>query len=211
MIRVVIADDHALILEGLEKMLRSEGEFEILARCEDGEAAVAAVRELRPDVAILDIRMPVLDGVAAVERLRREGDPTRVVLLTAGLDDARILDGFRVGAEGIVLKEMAPRLLVETVRRVHAGSSSWDHAAVMAALRRMMQQEHVHRRAGKLITPRETEIVTMVAQGLRNKEIASAMKITEGTVKLHLSSIYEKLGLEGRVALTLWAREHGLA
>lgn len=210
MIRLIIADDHPLILEGLEKMFRAEGDFELLERCPDGEAAVAAVTELRPDVAIFDIRMPRLDGVAALERLRSSGVPVKVILLTAGLDDARILDGFRVGAEGIVLKEMAPRLLVETVRRVHGGGHAWDHASVMEALRRMMQQEHAKGRAADVLTPRETEIAVMVASGLRNKEIAYRLSITEGTVKLHLNSIYEKLGVEGRVGLSLWAREAGL-
>ena len=210
MIRLVIADDHPLILEGLEKMFRTEGDFELLARCSDGEEAVTVVTALTPDVALFDIRMPKLDGVGALERLRSTGVPSRVVLLTAGLDDARVLDGFRVGAEGIVLKEMAPRLLVETVRRVHAGGQCWDHPSVMNALRRMMQQEHVRHRAATLLTPRETEIATMVAGGLRNKEIAFRLSITEGTVKMHLNSIYEKLRVDGRVALTLWARESGL-
>lgn len=210
MIRLVIADDHPLILEGVERMFRSEGDFDLLARCGDGEEAAAAVARTKPDVAIFDIRMPKLDGVAALERLRSGGVTSKVVLLTAGLDDGRILDGFRVGAEGIVLKEMAPRLLVETVRRVHAGGQCWDNPSVMGALRRMMQQEHVRSRAATLLTPRETEITAMVASGLRNKEIAFRLSISEGTVKLHLNSIYEKLGVDGRVPLTLWAREAGL-
>ena len=210
MIRLVIADDHPLILEGLEKMFRSEDDFEILARCQDGEEAVAKVRELRPDVAIFDIRMPRLDGVSALEQLRTEGVPIRVVLLTAGIDDARILDGFRLGAEGIVLKEMAPRLLVETVRRVHGGAQCWDHASVMGALRRMMQEEHTRSRTSALLSPREREIVRMVIAGMRNKEIAWKLQIAEGTVKLHLNSIYEKIGVDGRVALSIWARETGI-
>lgn len=210
MIRLAIADDHPLILEGLEKMLRAEEDFELTSRSMDGEAAVADVMLHRPDVAIFDVRMPKLDGVAALEKLRQIGVPTRVVLLTAGLDDARILDGFRIGADGIVLKEMAPRLLVDCVRRVHEGLQCWDNPAVMSAVRRMMQQEHTRTRSVSVLTPREVEIATMVATGLRNKEIAWKLSITEGTVKLHLNSIYDKVGVDGRVALTLWARDAGL-
>lgn len=211
MIRLVIADDHALILEGLERMFRNEDGFEILSRSSDGLEAVAAVRDLQPDIAIFDIRMPKMDGVAALEALRSEGNQTRIILLTAGIDDARILDGFRLGAEGIVLKEMAPRLLVETVRKVHAGSQCWDHASVMEALRRMMQEDHARSRTTALLSPRETEIVRMVAAGMRNKEIAWKLNIAEGTVKLHLSSIYEKVRVDGRVALTLWARDNSFS
>lgn len=210
MIRLVIADDHPLILEGLERMFRPEDDFAILARCSAGDEAVAAVRELKPDIAIFDIRMPRLDGVAALEALRSEGNQVRVVLLTAGIDDARILDGFRLGADGIVLKEMAPRLLVETVRKVHAGAQCWDHASVVGALRRMMQEDHARTRTQGLLSPREIEIARMVAAGMRNKEIAWKLNITEGTVKLHLNSIYDKSGVDGRVALTLWARDNGL-
>jgi DNA-binding NarL/FixJ family response regulator len=210
-IRIVIADDHPFILDGLDHLFRGESDCEIVARCSNGEEALAAVERYVPDVLVLDVRMPKMDGIELLRELNRRAYPSRVVLLTASLDDARLLEAFRLGAKGLVLKESAPRLLIQSVRQVHAGNESWNGTAIAGALRMLLQRHRAFEDASATLTPRELEITRMVAQGLRNKEIATRLSITEGTVKFHLHSIYEKLQIDGRFALITWARDNGVA
>jgi len=209
-IRIVVADDHPFILDGLDRLFGGEGDCEVVARCTDGEEALAAIRSYRPDVVVLDVRMPQMDGIELLRRLERRRERTRVVLLTASLDDARLLEAFSLGASGLVLKESAPRLLVESVRQVAAGNQSWNGDVIAGALRHVLQREKGFASVSSTLTPRELEVTRMVAAGLRNKEIATRLDITEGTVKFHLHSIYEKLQIDGRYALMTYAREHGL-
>lgn len=210
-IRIAIADDHPFILDGLEQLFRGEDDCEIVARCLNGEEALQAVERYRPDVLVLDVRMPQMDGIELLRIVHERQLPTRVVLLTASLDDARLLEAFRLGASGLVLKESAPRLLAQSVRQVAAGEQSWNGKAIAGALRLVLQREQAVAAASSTLTPREVEVTKMVASGLRNKEIASRLDITEGTVKFHLHSIYEKLRIDGRYALITYARDHGLA
>ncbi|HVS31081.1 MAG TPA: response regulator transcription factor [Thermoanaerobaculia bacterium] len=210
-IRLVVADDHPFILDGLDQLFRGEVDCDIVARTSNGEEALAAVEKYRPDILVLDVRMPQMDGIELLRRLQQKELPTRVVLLTASLEDARLLEAFRLGASGLVLKESAPRLLVQSVRQVAAGEQSWNGKAIAGALRLVLQREQAAASLSAALTPREVEVTKMVASGLRNKEIASRLAITEGTVKFHLHSIYEKLGIDGRYALIGYARDHGLA
>lgn len=210
-IRIVVADDHPFILDGLEQLFRGEADCEIVARAADGEQALRAVRTYNPDVLILDVRMPRLDGIELLRRMRELQLPAKVVLLTASLDDARLLEAFRLGAGGLVLKESAPRLLVQSVRQVARGQQSWNGRAIAGALRLVLQREQAVAAVSSVLTPRELEVTRMVASGLRNKEIASRLGISEGTVKFHLHGIYEKLQIDGRYALMSYARDHGLA
>jgi len=209
-IRIAVADDHPFILDGLEQLFRAEQDIEIVSRSLNGEEALEAVRELRPDVLVLDVRMPKLDGIALLARMQELQLPTRVVLLTASLDDARLLEAFRLGACGLVLKESAPRLLVQSVRQVASGEQTWNGKAIAGALRLVLQREQAAAAASSMLTPREREVTKLVAEGLRNKEIATRLDITEGTVKFHLHGIYEKLRIDGRYALISYAREQGL-
>ena len=209
-IRLVVADDHPFILDGLDQLFRGEQDCEIVARTSNGEEALAAVERYRPDILVLDVRMPQMDGIELLRRMRGTEISTRVVLLTASLEDARLLEAFRLGASGLVLKESAPRLLVQSVRQVAAGEQSWNGKAIAGALRLVLQREQAAASLSSSLTPREVEVTKMVASGLRNKEIASRLDITEGTVKFHLHSIYEKLGIDGRYALISYARDHGL-
>ncbi|HEX6178252.1 MAG TPA: response regulator transcription factor [Thermoanaerobaculia bacterium] len=210
-IRIVVADDHPFILDGLDQLFRAESDCEIVARSTDGEEALRAVQTFRPDVLVLDVRMPRLDGIELLRRMHELQLSTKVVLLTASLDDARLLEAFRLGASGLVLKESAPRLLVQSVRQVANGEQSWNGKAIAGALRLVLQREQAVAAASAVLTARELEVTRMVASGLRNKEIASRLEITEGTVKFHLHSIYEKLQIDGRYALMSYARDHGLA
>src|ERR1051326_1986749 len=210
MIRIVIADDHPFILDGLEGVFRNEHDCEIVARATNGDEAFRALEKYRPDILVLDVRMPESDGIDVLRRMQRHSFPTKVVLLTASIDDARLLEAFRLGASGLVLKESAPRLLVQSVRQVMAGEQSWNGKAIAGALRLMLQREQAVAAVSSTLTPRETEVMRMVASGLRNKDIAARLDITEGTVKFHLHSIYEKLHIDGRYALMSYARDHGI-
>jgi len=209
-ISVVLADDHPLVLEALENVFRLQEDIVVRARCGDGVEALRAVREHRPDVLVLDIRMPGMDGLALIRELKKEKLPTRVVLLTAALDEEEVLAAIRLGVKGVVLKEMAPRLLVQCVRTVHAGGDWLEKQSVRLALDKLLRREAGAREVARILTPREIEIVRMVAGGLRNKEIAAKLHVNEGTVKLHLHHIYTKLGVNSRVALTLYAQDRGL-
>jgi DNA-binding NarL/FixJ family response regulator len=209
-IRIVIADDHPFILDGLEQLFRAEGDCEVVARSTDGEKALQAVQRYEPDVLVLDVRMPRLDGIELLRRMQELQLPARVVLLTASLDDARLLEAFRLGACGLVLKESAPRMLVQSVRQVANGEQSWNGKAIAGALRLVLQREQAVASASSMLTPRELEVTRMISAGLRNKEIASRLKVSEGTIKFHLHSIYEKLQIDGRYALMSYARDHGL-
>lgn len=208
---LVLADDHPIILDGLEQLFRLEEGLEVVARCRDGAETLQAVREIEPDVLVLDVRMPGPDGIEILRQLSGEGLPTRVVLLTAGLEDDQLLEAIRAGARGVVLKEMAPQLLVEAVRTVLRGGQWLEKGLGGRALTKLLQRERGLSEASRLLTPRELEIVRMVARGLRNRAIAETLFITEGTVKVHLHNIYEKVGVDGRVELTLYAQDKGLA
>ena len=209
-ISLVLTDDHPLILDALESLFRLEPDFKVVARCSDGEETLAAVRKWRPDVLLLDIRLPgKKNGLAVLREMKQEKIATRTVVLTAGLDEDESLEAIRLGVNGIVLKEMAPVLLVKCIRKVHAGEPWIEKQSVGLALERLLKQESVGQMLATL-TPREVEVVRMVTRGLRNKEVAEKLGITEGTVKIHLHKIYEKFQIDGRLALMVFAQERGL-
>jgi DNA-binding NarL/FixJ family response regulator len=210
-IRVVLADDHPIILDGLEILFRMERDIQVVARCVNGAEALQAVRLHRPDILILDIRMPGKDGLAVLREMKADGLPTQAVLLTVALDEEDALEALRLGVRGVVLKEMAPQMLVQCVRKVHAGEQWLERRSVGRALEKLLWREAGTREVAGVLTPREIEIVRMVATGLRNKEIADKLSISEGTVKIHLHHIYEKLRLDGRLELALYAQDRGLA
>lgn len=209
-IRIALADDHPIVLQGLRQLFERESDLRVVAACGSGQEVLAAVRGGGVDVVLLDLRMPGLTGLEALRTIHDEQIPCAPVLLTASVDDDQIVEAVRLGARGIVLKESPPAVLVECVRRVHAGHRWLDQATLSRAFERVVSREHASREAAALLTPRETEIVRMVAEGLRNREIAARTAIAEGTVKIHLHNIYEKLGVDGRVALVVYAREKGL-
>ncbi len=208
-IRLVLADDHRIILEGLEQLFRREKDFEVIATATNGEDALTAVRAKRPDVLVLDINMPKGNGLWVLKNVHTEKLKTRVVLLTATLDDDEVLEAMQFGVSGLVLKEAAAVNLVETVRRVQRGERALEPMLVSRALDRLSQREDA-KKIVEVLSKRETEIVKMVAAGLRNKEIALKLSIGEGTVKTHLHTIYEKLGVHGRVELAMYALERGI-
>jgi DNA-binding NarL/FixJ family response regulator len=209
-IQLVLADDHPLVLDGLEQLFRLSRDFIVVARCRDGEETLKALRLYRPDILILDVRMPRCDGLEVLRVLQNENLPTRVVLLTADLEEEQLLEALQLGVGGIVLKEMAPRLLVDAVREVHTGGRWVDKGSANRALEKLLRREEESHDAEPSLTPRELEIVRSVARGLRNKTIAEQLQITEGTVKIHLHNIYQKLEVSGRGELAFHARSKGL-
>ncbi len=209
-ITLVLADNHPIFLEGLEQTLRREPDFEVVASCLNGEAALEAVRQHKPDILTLGLRMPGMDGLGVLREMQKEKLPTQVVVLTAALDEDEALEAIRLGASGMVLKEMAPRLLIQCIRKVHAGEQWLEKRSISQALERLLKRESAMRQIGELLTPREIEVVRMVAEGLRNREIADRLHINQGTVKVHLHNIYEKLKLKSRLQLARYARDKGL-
>jgi len=210
-IRLVLADDHPIVLDGLEQLFGLEPDFEIVARCRDGDETLGVLRSAQVDVLVLDVRMPVRDGLEVLKVMQQERMTARVVLLTAAIEEDRLVEALRLGVGGVVLKETAPQLLVEAVRQVSAGRRWLDKGSVHRALDRLLEGEAGSREAAQTLTPRELEIVTMVARGLRNRAIAEQLFITEGTVKIHLHNIYRKTGVDGRLELAVYAQAKGLA
>ena len=209
-ITLVLSDDHPLILDGLENLFRLEKDFKVAARCLDGEETVKAVRKHKPDVLVLDIRMPGTDGLSVLRQMKKEKLSTRVVLLTGVLDEEELAEAVRLGVRGLVLKEMAPKLLVQCIRQVHAGELWLEKRSVSLALEKLLRREAGQREVAQLLTPREIEIVKQVVAGLRNIEIGKRLFISEGTVKMHLHNIYQKLGVDSRINLTSYAQGKGL-
>ena len=210
-IRVIITDDHPLVLTGLYHLLREHPEFEVLARCSSGTEAIAAVRLHRPDILVLDLMMPGMDGLAVARELHRSGEEMpHVVLLTAQLHEDQLIEALHLGVRGFILKEMATKLLVECLRRVHAGGQWLEKDSASRAMAKLVKREAKGREVATLLTPREIEVVRMVAKGLTNKEIASQLCIADGTVKIHLHNIFEKAKINRRAELVRFADEYGL-
>jgi DNA-binding NarL/FixJ family response regulator len=210
-IKLVLADDHRIILDGLAGLFSQESDCTVLACCTTGDEALQAVRRHRPDILILDLRMPGKDGFAVLRDLQKGRFPIKVVVLTADLDENEVLEAIRLGVRGVVLKEMATQQLLQCVRKVYRGGDWLEKNSVKRALEGLLQQEaRGVRQDSTLLTAREKELVRLVAQGLRNKEVARELSISEGTVKIHLHNIYEKLSVKGRMELAMFAKNKGL-
>ena len=208
-IRVAIVDDHPIGLDGLTKLFSDEPQFEVVASARNGNDVLRLVRQHSPDVLILDLRMPGKDGIAVLGELKRHPSLTKVVVLTA-TDNDDVLLAIRLGARGVVLKDMASRLLLECVRIVHSGGTWLEKSVAARAVDRLLQRENGIRSIAKTLTPREVEVARMFADGMQSKHVADKLSISEGTAKLHLHHIYTKLTLRGRVELVRSMQRHGL-
>ena len=207
-IRLILVDDHPIVLGGLQQLLQRQPDFAVLAACPDADSAMSAMRREMPDVLVLDLRMPGSDGLEFLRRLADAGMTCTSVLLTAAIEDAEVQEAVRLGVSGLVMKDSTPDTLVECVRCVHGGGQWLDPEIVGRAFRSALERETAAREMA--LTPREIEIVRMVAEGLRNRVIATRLSISEGTVKVHLHNIYDKLGVDGRLELTLVAQQKKL-
>lgn len=209
-IKVALADDHRIILDGLVQLFERTDDISVVGTATDGEGALNLVRVRKPDVLVMDLSMPGMDGIQALEVIHEEKLSARVILLTAAIDDKTVVRAMNLGVWGLVLKEAASVQLVRAVRRVALGKRALEESLIGKAVERMSRATEAEREMAGVLSPRETDVVKMVAQGLRNKEIADELNLTEGTVKSYLHSIYEKLDVRGRVELTLFAQEKGL-
>jgi DNA-binding NarL/FixJ family response regulator len=218
-VRILIADDHPIVRDGLKKLLLLEDDFDIVGEAGDGREVLEKVRELDPDVLLLDLRMPNLDGLAALQALQQVNQRTRVIILTASEDKNEFVQAMKLGCSGIVLKQTAPDLIVKSIRKVHSGEIWLDSHTTAAVMRQFSTALEGGSPAGSgaskgrersPLSAREREIVALVAQGYKNKEMAEKMFISEQTVKNHLHNIFDKLGVSDRLELALYAIHKGL-
>jgi two-component system, NarL family, nitrate/nitrite response regulator NarL len=204
---LILVDDHPLMLAGLERLLRAEPDFDILATCGSVEEGWDAVIKYQPDVVVLDLKLGEGDGLTLLSRLGSNGaGRPAVVVLTASEDENIWLQAAQLGARGVVLKATAPRVLEDCLRTVHRGDT-WLHVAGVDLAARLAQRKAAEAQLESLLTPRELEVVRIAATGADNHEIAERLSISLGTVKIHLHHVYDKLRLSGREALMRLLRE----
>jgi DNA-binding NarL/FixJ family response regulator len=218
MIRILLVDDQALFREGLRTLLSIRPDLEVVGEAENGREGIEMAASLRPDVILMDLRMPVLNGVAATEQIQKEQPESKVIVLTTFDDDEYVFDGLRAGAVGYLLKDVSSDKLVEAIRAAAKGESFLEPsiaAKVVAeftriSLEKRPSQEEEQQPLVEPLSERELEILAVLAGGASNREIAQQLYITEGTVKNHVTNILGKLGVRDRTQAALKARELGL-
>ena len=211
MIRVLIVDDQALFRSGIRMLIESQPDLQCVGEAADGAQAVRLAEEQQPDVVLIDVRMPVLDGISATDRIVRAQPDVRVVVLTTFDLDEAAARAIRAGASGFVLKDAEPELVLAAIRTVHAGNEVVAASATRELFKAFGRQQRSAPAAFAELTERERQIFALAAKGLSNTEIARSEFVSEATVKTHISRILGKLGLRDRVQLVVFAYEHGLA
>ena len=204
--RVLIADDHCVVRQGLRMFLCSDPELDIVGEARDGAEAVRLARQLQPDVVLMDLLMPVMDGIAATAAIRREAPDTEVVALTSVLEDAGVVDAVRAGAIGYLLKDTDAH---ELRRAIKAAAAGQVHLSPQAAAR-LLREVRTPEKSAEPLTERETDVLRLLAQGKSNKEIARELHIAEQTVKTHVSHVLNKLEVPSRTQAALYAMRVGL-
>jgi DNA-binding NarL/FixJ family response regulator len=210
MIRIVIADDHGIVRQGLAGLLEGVDDLTVVGVAADGADAVALAREHRPDVVLMDLQMPGVDGVEATRMIVEEGLGAEVLVLTSFSDHARILAAIDAGAVGYLLKDAEPADLIDGVRAVARGESPLDPRAARQLIRSRDASTVGPVDQPVDLSPRETEVLRLVVEGLLNKQIAQRLGISERTVKAHLTSIFQRTGVADRTQAALWAERNGL-
>jgi two-component system nitrate/nitrite response regulator NarL len=210
-IRVLIADDHMIFRQGARKLLEGEDDISVVGEAANGNECIAMMATLKPDILLLDINMPDKDGLEVLQEVDFDSLPTQVIVLTASEQDRDAVQAMRRGARGIVLKHAASDLLVKSIRRVHGGEIWLDNRITAEVLKALATDSTGgSRRDKRLLSERERQVVRLVAQGSRNKEIGANLFISEQTVKNHLHNIFDKLGVSDRLELALYAIHHHL-
>lgn len=210
-VRVIVVDDQVLLREGVASLLERDARITVVGLGGTGRDAVALVDELRPDVALVDIRMPVLDGIAATREIKSRWPQTHVMILTSLTEDGLVIEGLDAGASGYVLKDSTPDVLIADVLAIAAGGNVLHPNVARQVAALLGKQNQARRDNYDGLTQRELQILSMLARGMAAKEIARAVHISEKTVRNHLSHIYAKLGISDRSQLMLWAIKKGLA
>ena len=211
MIRVVLVDDQALFRAGIRMLIASQPDLDVVGEAGNGQEAIEVVRSVRPDVVLMDIRMPVMDGLTATAKILTQPDPPRIVMLTTFDLDEAAARAIRQGASGFLLKDADPEFLLAAIRTVHSGSSVIAASATRELFEHFAEAPKPVPPQFAALTDREQEIFALAARGLSNSEIAAREYLSEATVKTHISRILTKLALRDRVQLVVFAFEHGLA
>jgi DNA-binding NarL/FixJ family response regulator len=212
-IRVALVDDQAMVRTGLARILSPSDGFAVVAECADGRQAVEELPALRPDVVLMDVRMPTLDGIAATVQLRQAVDAIAVLVLTTFGEDEVLWGALEAGASGFVLKDSSAEDLIAAVRAVAAGAAWFDPAVaprILEHYRRRVAPERREATRLELLSEREREVLRLMAGGATNHEIATALYVAEATVKTHVGSIFGKLGVRDRAAAIVFAYDHGV-
>ena len=212
-VRVLIADDQALVRSGFRLILERRTDLEVVAEAENGEEAVRLTQQLQPDLILMDIRMPTLDGIEATRRIVASGSAARILVLTTFDLDEYVYAALRAGASGFLLKDVRPAELVDGIRLVAVGNALLGPTVTQRLLERFVETEHPERRASEAVgklTGREREILSLLASGLSNSELAARLVVGETTVKSHVSSVLRKLGVRDRVQAVIAAYDAGL-
>jgi len=209
-IRILIADDHALVRAGLSALLSTEPGMEVVGEAADGVEAVLKARSLQPDIILLDLVMPRKGGIEAIGEIKKEHPETRILVLTSFADDDKVFPAIKAGALGYLLKDSSPQALLQAIRDVYRGESSLDPAIARKLIRELSRPPDLPRTEEPL-TVREVEVLRLVAQGLSNQEIATRLVVSERTVRTHVSNILDKLHLANRTQAALYALREGLA
>ncbi|KOU55030.1 LuxR family transcriptional regulator [Streptomyces sp. WM4235] len=204
----MLVDDHQVVRRGLRTFLEVQEDIEVVGEAADGEEGIARAEELRPDVILMDVKMPVTDGIEALRRLREAANPARVLIVTSFTEQRTVVPALRAGAAGYVYKDIDPEALAGAIRSVHAGHVLLQ-PEVAQALLAQEGQGAASSRPGSL-TDREREVLSLIADGRSNREIARALVLSEKTVKTHVSNILMKLDLSDRTQAALWAVRHGI-
>jgi DNA-binding NarL/FixJ family response regulator len=207
-IKILIADDHVIFRDGLRKLLDSDSELIVVGEASNGAECIKMLGNLKPDILLLDLRMPDKSGLAVLEEVNFDTVPTRVIILTAAEDERDVLRAMRLGARGAVLKQSATAMLLKSIHRVHAGEIWLDNRMTAEVINALFIGEAALRGGKPLVSDRERQIVQLVAQGFHNKQIAVQLLISEQTVKNHLHNIFDKLGVSDRLELALYAIHH---
>ncbi|MDQ0962813.1 DNA-binding NarL/FixJ family response regulator [Streptomyces sp. B4I13] len=208
-IKVLLVDDHQVVRRGLRTFLEVQDDIEVVGEAADGADGVALTEELRPDVVLMDVRMPGMDGVEALRRLRDLGNPARVLIVTSFTERRTVVPALRAGAAGYVYKDVDPDALAGAIRSVHAGHILLQPEVADALL--SQEESGSGQGRGGSLTERERQVLGLIADGRSNREIARALVLSEKTVKTHVSNILMKLDLSDRTQAALWAVRHGVA
>jgi DNA-binding NarL/FixJ family response regulator len=207
-IKVLIADDHHVVRRGLMFFLKTQKDIQIIGEAANGEEAVKLVSELRPDVVIMDLVMPVMDGIEATKKIKETSPNTKILILTSFADQDHVIPAIRAGASGYQLKDIEPDQLVEAIKSVHRGESQLHPKVTSHVMTHLYQGEKKEENLVEELTKREREVLAEIAKGKSNKEIAASLMITEKTVKTHVSNILAKLNLADRTQAALYAVKH---
>jgi DNA-binding NarL/FixJ family response regulator len=209
-IRIILADDHPVVRRGLSQFFADHEDLQVVAECDNGASALAAFRAHGADVLIVDLSMPGMSGIDVLRELKTVENAPPVILLAGTIGDQDVIEAFRLGVRGVVLKEMAPNLLVQCVRKVFAGGMWLEKESIGRAFEKLLRDQDALSEVRGILTPREIDVVREIVRGLSNRAIAEKLFISEGTVKTHLHGVFEKLGIRSRLQLARYGEEHGI-